>query len=253
MANLHRGKLATNPKILTVRPLTRDDLACLSDKRPTQGVAKAFRHHHHRIARMAAMGLRPHEIQAQAGISSTRWVQLQGDPAFQELVAQNRAKVDIGFVDAATELYTAVAANTINAELLVAERLELALEGEADIPLKILLAISRDGADRVGLPKMKIAQNTNVNLDFAAMLEAAAKRSGRSNVIDAVPMSRATSLPKGTMPPSLPSAQPIALCRDGGATPPALQEVVPRSSKLERSAIPVPASATVAGPIRRRA
>lgn len=223
MAELHRGKLATNPKILAVRPLIRDDLACLGDKRPAQGVAKVFRHHHHRIARMAAMGLRPHEIQAQAGISAQRWFQLQGDPAFQELVSQYRNKVDEGFADAAAELYSAVAANTLNAELLVSERLELALDGEADIPLKTLLAISRDGADRIGLPKQKVTQNTNVNLDFAAMLEAAAKRSGRSNVIDAVPNARAVSGPKALLPSSSPSAH----------------------SK--------PAPAQVAGPIRRRA
>lgn len=235
MTELHRGKLATNPKILAVRPLTRDDLACLGDKRPPQGVVKAFRNHHHRIARLAAMGLRTHEILAQCGISATRWDQLKGDPAFQELVSQYRNKVNEGFADAATELYTAVAANTLNAELLVSERLELALDGEADIPLKTLLAISRDGADRIGLPKQKVNSNTNVNLDFAAMLEAAAKRSGRSNVIDAVP-NRAVS--QRTMNGKLPVV-------------PGMSESV--NSHAVHSALPKPAPAQVAGPIRRRA
>lgn len=207
MAELHRGKLASNPKILAVRPLTRDDLACLSEKRPTQGVVKTFRNHHHRIARLAAMGLRTNQLVAEAGISMTRWDQLKGDPAFQELVSQYRAKVDEGFADSAAELYSAVAANTINAEMLISEKLEAALDGGEEIPLKTLALISRDGADRVGLPKMKIAQNTNVNLDFAAMLEAAAKRSGRSNVIDAVP-SRAVSRVQDAHPPSLPALGP---------------------------------------------
>lgn len=223
MPELHRGKIVSNPKILAVRPLTRDDLACLRDKRPPQGVTKVFKDHHHRIARLTAMGLRPAEVQAQCGLSATRWVQLKDDPAFQELVAQYRKKVDERYVDTATELFERVSANTLNAEILVSERLELALEGGEDIPLKTLLAISRDGADRVGLPKQKVTSNTNVNLDFAAMLEAAAKRSGRSNVIDAVP-NRAVSGPKAaTAPYPLPSA------------------------------LPKPASATVAGPIRRRA
>lgn len=195
MAELHRGKLATNPKILAVRPLTRDDLACLGDKRPVQGVVKVFRDFHHRIARLVAMGLRAHEVCSQCGISRTRYLQLMGDPAFNELVANYRAKVDEGFVDSATELFERVSANTINAETLLSERLEKALDGDEDIPIKTLLAISRDGADRVGLPKQKVSQNTNVNLDFAAMLEAAAKRSGRSNVIDAVP-TRAVSGPQ---------------------------------------------------------
>lgn len=222
MAELHRGKLASNPKILAVRPLTCDDLACLSDRRPTQGVVKTFRDHHHRIARLVAMGLRAHEVCSQCGIARTRYLQLKGDPAFNELVAQYREKVDAGFADAASELFERVSANTLNAEILVSEKLEKALEGEEEIPLKTLLAISRDGADRVGLPKQKVNSNTNVNLDFAAMLEAAAKRSGRSNVIDAVP-TRAVSGPRDAHPPSLPLA----------------------NSK--------PAPAMVAGPIRRRA
>lgn len=187
MATLHRGKLATAPKIIAIRPLTRDDLACLRDKRPMQGVVKAFRDWHHRIARMAAIGMRPGEIQAQAGISPNRLYQLKADPAFQELVANYRDKVDTGFVDSAAELYQTVTANTLNAEVLIRETLEEAMDGEASIPLKTLLAISRDGADRIGLPKQKVSTNTNINLDFAAALERAATRSGRSNVIDAVP------------------------------------------------------------------
>lgn len=223
MPELHRGKLATNPKILAVRPLTRDDLACLGEKRPVQGVAKVFRDFHHRIARLVAMGLRAHEVCSQCGISRTRYLQLKGDPAFNELVANYRDKVDAGFADAATELFERVSANTLNAEILISEKLEDAMEGGEEIPLKSLLAISRDGADRVGLPKQKVNSNTNVNLDFAAMLEAAAKRSGRSNVIDAVPNSRTVSGPKGAPPLSLPSVHHT------------------------------PAPAMVAGPIRRRA
>lgn len=210
MAELHRGKLATAPKIIEIRPLTRDDLACLRDKRPTVNMVKTFRDWHHRIARLVAMGLRPGEIQTQAGISSTRYLQYLGDPAFQELVAQYRAQVNSGFADAATELYETVAANTLNAELMIREQLEEAAAEGIPIPIKTLLTISRDGADRVGLPKQKVSQNTNINLDFASMLEKAAARSGRSNIIDATP-SRAVSGPKAEPTPrSLPLAQPMS-------------------------------------------
>lgn len=187
MATLHRGKLATNPQIIEIRPLTRDDLAALRDKRPGQNAAKTFRDWHHKIARAVAMGLKPHEVSTQIGISSTRLLQLKADPAFVELVAQYRNKVDEGYVDAATELYETVAANTINAETLIRETLEEALDGGERPALKTLLAISRDGADRVGLPKQKVSTNTNFNFDFAGQLERAAARSGRSNIIDAVP------------------------------------------------------------------
>ncbi len=206
MAELHRGKIATNPQIIEIRPLTREDLACLTDKRPTQGVVKSFRDWHHRIAKLVAMGLRPSEVCAQAGLSRTRYLQYMGDPAFQELVATYRLKVNEGFVDAATELFETVAANTLNAEKMIAEQLEEALADGTPIPIKTLLTISRDGADRVGLPKQKVTQNTNFNVDFAAALEAAARRSGRSNVIDAVP-TRAVSGPRILQPPAVSSAQ----------------------------------------------
>lgn len=213
MATLHRGKLATAPKIIAIRPLTRDDLACLRDKRPVQGVVKSFRDWHHRIARLCAAGLRPAEVCLQAGISRTRLLQLQGDPAFQELVASYRGKVDEGYIDSAAELYQTVTANTLNAEVLIRETLEEAMDGEATIPLKTLLAISRDGADRIGLPKQKVSTNTNINLDFAAALERAATRSGRSNVIDAVPSRLSASgaqRPSPTLPISAPQPKPIA-------------------------------------------
>lgn len=206
MAELHRGKLATNPEIIEIRPLTRDDLACLSDKRPAQNAVKTFKEWHHRIARMVAMGLRPREVQAQAGLSVTRYQQYMGDPAFQELVAQYRKRVDEEFVDSAAELFSTVAANTLNAEKMIAEQLEEAMADGVPIPIKTLLTISRDGADRVGLPKQKVSTNTNFNVDFASMLEKAAARSGRSNVIDAVP-SRAVSGSRVSQPPSVPSAQ----------------------------------------------
>lgn len=209
MAELHRGKLATEPKIIEIRPLTRDDLACLREKRPAQNAVKTFREWHHRVARLVAMGLKAQEVCTQAGLSRTRYLQYMGDPAFCELVAQYRNKVDEGYIDAATELYETVAANTLNAERMIAETLEEALDGGERPSLKTLLAISRDGADRVGLPKQKVSQNTNINLDFAGMLERAAVRSGRSNVIDAVPMRTIgpASGPRVSSPPTVPSAQ----------------------------------------------
>ncbi len=207
MKTLHRGKLASNPKVLAVRPLTRDDLLCLRDKRPAQNVVKTFRDWHHRIARMVAAGLRPHEVCANAGISRTRYNQYNDDPSFQQLVAEYRLKVDQGFVAGTEELFATVSANTLNAELLIKETLEEAMHGDAERPsLKNLLAISRDGADRIGLPKQKVTQNTNVNLDFASMLEAAARRSGRSNVIDAVPHAPVGTASRPRALPSTPSS-----------------------------------------------
>ncbi len=213
MATLHRGKLATNPKILEVRPLTREDLAILRERRPPQNVVKAFRDWHHRIARLVAMGIKHSDVRAQTGLSQTRFLQYMSDPAFQELVAQYRNKVQEGYIDAATELYETVAANTLNAEIMIREQLEEAMDGGIPLPIKTLLTISRDGADRVGLPKQKVSTNTNFNMDFASMLEKAAARSGRSNVIDAVPSRAITASGVKVVaepPAGLPSPQPMS-------------------------------------------
>ena len=61
------------------------------------------------------------------------------------------------------------------AERQIADRLEDAEEEGVKLPLKDLLAISRDGADRFGYGKKSAVLNTNV--DFAAILEQAIARS----------------------------------------------------------------------------
>lgn len=183
---LHRGKLAIDPKIIEVRPLTRDDLLCLREKRPAQGVVKTFRDSHHKIARLVAAGLKPGEVALRAGITVSRVGSLKGDPAFIELVAQYRLKVDEAFVEGVGDYYEVATANMLKAEVMLSDKLDEAIDSGELLPTKDLLAISRDAADRFGHPKQKVSQNTNVNVDFAAMLEATARRSGRSNVIDGV-------------------------------------------------------------------
>lgn len=199
MTTLHRGKIATNPKILAVRPLTRDDLLCLRDKRPPQGVVKTFRDSHHRVARLVASGLRPEDVVLRSGYTQTRILSLKNDPAFQELVAQYRSKVTQAFAEGITDFYEVATANMLKAEVMLSDKLDEAIDTGDLLPTKDLLAISRDAADRFGHPKKKVSQNTNVNVDFAAMLEATAKRSGRSNVIDAT--SKRLGPPAQQMPP----------------------------------------------------
>ena len=207
MATLHRGKIATDPEILEVRPLTRDDLVVLRDKRAPQGVVKTFRDSHHKIARLVASGLRNEQVIVHAGISITRLMTLKDDPAFIELVSQYRERVTQSFVEEVSDFYEVATSNMLKAEVMLADKLDDAIISGEFLPTKDLLAISRDAADRFGHPKQKVTQNTNFNVDFASMLEKAAARSGRSNVIDAVPM-RTVSGPRNLTPPELSSAQP---------------------------------------------
>lgn len=214
MTVLHRGVIATNPKIIAMRPLTRDDLLCLRDKRPTHTV-KTFRDSHHRLARLCAAGLRYDQICLRGGISSTRLSSLKADPAFQELISSYRDKVNAAFVEAVDNFYEVSVASMMKAETMLSDKLDAAIEAGETLPTKDLLAITSDRADRFGYPKHKTSTNTNNNVDFAAMLEATARRSGRSNVIDASP-SRASIGPKAIEShATLSSAQPIGVGNPG--------------------------------------
>jgi len=181
---LHRGKISTKPEILSVRPLTREDLALVMEKRvgedgrPIQGAVRRFRDPHHRVARLFAAGLRIQEVADRSGYSYQRVHTLSTDPAFQELIAKYREKVDASFVANVDEFYDLATSNMRKAETMIAERLEAAEEEDIDIPLKTLVDISGDRMDRFGYGKRQT--NLNVNADFASLLEKAIARSGKT-------------------------------------------------------------------------
>lgn len=197
---LHRGKLARPPTILNVRALTRDDLMLLrqdgSDQqaRAGVGIVQRLRDPHHRVARLFASGLRMEEIVARSGYSYGRVNTLKNDPAFQELIAKYRDKVDAAFVREADTYYELATANMVTAERMISEKLEEHDENGTLPPVRELIAISRDAADRFGYGKRQT--NLNVNADFAAMLEAARGRSAKAKTIEAT-----------VVPPEQPSLQ----------------------------------------------
>jgi len=180
---LHRGKLAKAPKVVGVRPLTREDMLALQDPRPPQNRPKAMRETHHRLARMVAAGFRTEEILRLTGFSYTRLHTLKHDPAFKELVTQYRGKVDEAYVRGVDEFWETSTSNMLRAERKIEDRLDEDDEGAKKISLKDLMALTSDRADRFGYSKKIV--NRNENLDFAKMMEQVARASGRSNVIDA--------------------------------------------------------------------
>lgn len=186
---LHRGKLARVPKVLSVRPLTREDMKVLKAPR-APGRPKILRDAHHRLARMVAAGYRNEEILKQSGYSYTRLLTLRQDPAFQELVSAYREKVDEAFVRGIDEFYETSTSNMLRAERMIEEHLDEAEESGEKPSLKTLMSLTADRADRFGYSKKLVQRNENV--DFAAMMEQIARSSGRSNVIDAkvIPASR---------------------------------------------------------------
>ena len=144
-----------------------------------------MRETHHRLARMVAAGFRTEEILRLTGYSYTRLHQLRHDPAFQELVAAYKDKVDEAYVRGVDEFWETSTSNMLRGERKIEQILDDDDEGLLEKPLTLgqLMALTSDRADRFGYSKKIV--NRNENLDFAKMMEQVARASGRSNVIDA--------------------------------------------------------------------
>jgi len=193
---LHRGAIAKHPRILAVRVLTREDLACLrnkGDERRVMPRVKAFRDTHHRLARLCAAGIRIEEILRITGYSYQRLYTMQRDPAFKQLVEEYRGKVDAAFVSSQDEFYETSTSNMLRAERQIEEHLDRADEDGELLPMKLLMGLTSDRADRFGYGKKTV--NTNINLDFAKNLERMMASRGQATVIDA----------RANAPPSLAS------------------------------------------------
>lgn len=174
---LHKGAIAKKFTVDTVRELTREELGLLAEPRQRQPGVARFRDPHHRLARLISSGLRYDDVAAKSGYSKGRVLTLMQDPAFLELVASYRDQVTGQFLEAVDDYYEMATGNMLKAERQIAEKLEIAEENGETLPTRDLLAISRDAADRFGYGKKQT--NVNVNIDFAAQLEKAIKRSGK--------------------------------------------------------------------------
>ena len=172
---LHQGRLPKPYKIGAIRPLTREDLPTLHDKR-LEPIVQRLRDPHHRVARLLAAGHRPAEVAEACGFSTIRVYNLQADPTFQNLVAEYRIDVRAAFVDAQAESFTAHNRVRMKALRHIEERFDRADEDNDLVPVRDALAVFSDTSDRVGIQKK--STQFNMNLDFAAKLEATIARSG---------------------------------------------------------------------------
>ena len=166
------------PYVKSVRPLTRDDLLALRDRSAAAGRLSRLRDSHHNVCRLAALGLSTTEIAGRTGYSTARISQLlNNNPAIQDLIAKYRGEVDRSWLDTVGEYSVLGVSNMIKAERQIADRLDMADEADDPLPIRELIAIARDGADRFGYGKR--TTNLNINVDFAARLEAAKRRSAK--------------------------------------------------------------------------
>jgi hypothetical protein len=171
------GNAQALPEISGIRVLARADLSALLEKRPPTQL-KAVTDKHHRIARAVAAGLSNLDVAAICGITANRVSMLKADPAFIELAAHYRGLVTADYVQATDSYLDVLLSNKLKAEVMIGDRLDEAIDSGETLPIRSLMDISRDAADRTG--HGKVQTNMNVNVDFAAKLEAARRRSSQA-------------------------------------------------------------------------
>lgn len=222
MRPLERNGPIPQRRVVGVRPITREDLGRLMEPRTQIGMPQKLRNSHHNVARLAALGMKNIQIAERVGMTRERVGVLLKSPAMQELVASYRERIDEVFVDSVDAYFDLATRNMVAAERHIADRIDDLDEKGELLPLREALAVSRDAADRFGYGKK--ATNVNLNVDFAAKLEAAISRSGKT-----VPTSQAVQDGGGgevvTLPPPKDRA-PTGLLEHGSGADARVEEVV---------------------------
>ena len=167
-----RGRPPKSASIGPIRELTRSEIQ--QAKRSQIAPIQRFLDSHHRIARLFASGLRVKEVAELTGYSVSRVSLFHTNPAFQQLIAEKRQIEDSIHRDRIAAYNDLILENGFKAERKIADKLDDDDESE-EMSVRELISIARDAADRVGLSKRAI--QTNVSIDFAALLDRAIKRS----------------------------------------------------------------------------
>jgi len=167
------GRPTKRPSITHVRELTPDDLSSFRQGRDPP--IKRYRDSHHEMARLFAMGMRVGQVAETMGYSISRVSVHYNNPTFKELIAGYTKVKDDLTRDQITAYNALILSNGMKAERKIADKLD---DDENDeLSIRELLSITRDAADRVGLSKRSL--QTNISVDFAAMLDKAIERSGK--------------------------------------------------------------------------
>lgn len=188
--------------VISARPLTKDDLVKLCEPRKVTHIQR-LRDSHHRLAMLFAAGHDIKTVAEMVGYSYVRVHRIRNSPAFDELVSGYRRDVLAAAIETFDVFGQAATANMTRAELMLGDQLEQAEESGDLIPIRDLVNIVADRADRFGYPKRGV--NINANVDFGARLEQALRRSSRAS---ASPSSPAELSAQGGVIDSSPSDTP---------------------------------------------
>lgn len=176
MPRLQRGpsSFVQTPTIGPVRELTRGDLQHLQVKRQPSAL-QTLRDSHHRAARAVASGLSNIQVAETCGISYNRVSMLKQDPAFANLVAHYRAMLTAEWVKEADPVVELLGTIRQKSLAMIEEKIDDAASRDEFLPSRDLATFAELGLDRTGYGKVN--KNVNINVDFAAKLEQARKRS----------------------------------------------------------------------------
>jgi hypothetical protein len=165
--------------------MTKADTAALREPSARPVVAR-LRDSHHIIARLLVSGLSLAEVAAETGYSIARISTLRSSPAMVELMEQYREADHFEWRKSRDQYYEYTREIGLKAVRKIAEKLDADDDNfVSEIPLRDLLKIYDSSADRVGYHRKSTKENVNIN--FAARLEAAIDRSRRVTVIDMEP------------------------------------------------------------------
>jgi hypothetical protein len=120
------------------------------------------------------------DVAATCGVTIARVSSLKADPAFAELVAHYRAIITAEWAQQDTVIEF-MRTNALKAQAMISDKLDDAAERNEFLPTRDLLGIAELGLDRTGYGKVN--KNVNINVDFAAKLEAARGRASRATTI----------------------------------------------------------------------
>lgn len=169
-------------RITSVRPMVKSDILYLNQPSTRPRLAR-IRDSHHIIARLIVSGLTLAEIAAETGYSQTRISLLRHAPAMEELIARYRADDHDEWRKHRDATYDLIHASGLKAWRKIADKLEADDENEiTEIPIRDLMKIADSSSDRVGYHRKSTKEN--INIDFAARLEAAISRSASVRTID---------------------------------------------------------------------
>lgn len=182
---LQRGQNAIEslPEVSDIRELRREDLSHLTAPRPA-GAIQSIRDNHHRIARCVASGMANGETAQFCGISYQRVSQLRQDPSFIELVAHYRALVTAEWVATAEPVLDFLSSIRTKSLAMIEDKIDAAAAEGEFLPSRDLATFAELGLDRTGYGKVN--KNLNINVDFAARLEDARKRSDRAREVRSI-------------------------------------------------------------------